>query len=152
VWVANSGQRNGSVSRIDPETLKADKPIEVVEGQVLALTYGEGGVWVAGTGLGRGDRIEVLQLDPSSSAVEGALVRLDRSGLPVRLAAGGGSVWVAQGGMEPGTLVRLDPKERRRLGAPARLAGAPTGVAVGEGAVWVSSGGRGSLVRAELSR
>ncbi|MEJ7789895.1 MAG: hypothetical protein WKF29_08435 [Thermoleophilaceae bacterium] len=102
-------------------------------------------------GLGRGDRIEVVRLNPSSSAIEGALVRLDRSGLPVRLAAGGGSVWVAQG-MEPGTLARLDPDERRRIGAPVRLAGAPTGVSVGEGAVWVSIGDSGTLVRAEAPR
>lgn len=147
VWVANSGQRNGTVSRIDPESREAGEPIEVVEGQVLALAYGEDGVWVAGTELGRGDEIAVLRVDPSSSGVEGALIRLDRPGLPVRLAAGAGSVWVAQGGSEPGTVARIDPERRRRVGSRARLEGSPTGVSVGEGAVWVSIGGAGAVTR-----
>ncbi len=147
VWVANSEQRDGTVSRIDPETLEAGEPIDVVEGQVFALAYGEGGVWVAGTAPGRGDRIEVLRVDPSSSKVEGSFIRLDRPGLPVRLAAGEGSVWVTQGGIGPGTVARIDPGERRRIGSAARLAGEPTGVAVGEGgrlglARW--AGGAGS--------
>lgn len=128
----------------------------MVKGQVFALTYGEGGVWVAGSDEIRGDRIDVLRIDPSSSEVEGSFVRLDRPGLPVRLAAGSGAVWVAQaggsglaGGAGSGTVARLDPTERRRHGSAARIPGASTGVAVGEGAVWVVIGGEGGVIRVE---
>ena len=79
-------------------------------------------------------------------------MRLDRPGLPVRLAAGEGAVWVAQAGgatisagARSGTLARLDPEERRRVGSVTRLPGAPTGVAVGEGRVWVAIGGDGAV-------
>lgn len=157
VWVANSGQADGTISRIDPETTKAGEPIDAVDGQVFALTYGEGGVWVAGSSDEiRGDRIDVLRIDPSSSEVDHSFVRLDRPGLPVRLAAGAGAVWVTQaggsglaGGAGSGTIARLDPAERRRLGSTARIPGAPTGVAVGEGAVWVVVGNEGGVIRVD---
>lgn len=156
VWVANSGQGDGTISRIDPETAKAGEPIDVATGQVFALTYGEGGVWVAGSDELRGDRIDVSRIDPSSSTVEDSFVALDRPGLPVRLAAGAGAVWVTQaggsglaGGAGSGTIARLDPAERRRLGSTARIPGAPTGVAVGEGAVWVVVGSEGGVIRVD---
>jgi DNA-binding beta-propeller fold protein YncE len=153
VWVANSGQMTGTVSRIDPESGEAGDPIEVARGQVFALTYGEGGVWVAASDELRGDQIEVTRIDPESSKPEGDFVRLDRPGLPVRLAAGAGSVWLAQAGgadissgADSGTLARVDPEQRRQLGKATGLPGPPTGVSVGEGAVWVAIGGDGALV------
>lgn len=154
VWVANSKQMNGTVSRIDPKSGTAGKPIKVAKEQVLALTYGENGVWVATTDEVRGDKIEVERIDPGSSRPEGDIVRLDRPGLPVRLAAGGGAVWVAQAGgtgigagAGSGTVARLDPARRRRVGASARLPGPPAGVSVGESGVWVATSGTGELVR-----
>jgi len=159
VWVANGAQMDGTVSRVDPGSRKAEEPIEVVDGQLFALTYGEDGVWAAGSSEMRGDRIDVLRIDPDSSEVDDKLVRLDRPGLPVRLAAGAGSVWVAQGGAgaggltggegPSGTLARLDPDERRRTGSVARLPGPPTGVSIGEGGVWTAISGDGAVVRAE---
>lgn len=152
VWVANSGQMTGTVSRIDPESGQAGDPIEVARGQVFALTYGEGGVWVAASDELRGDQIKVTRIDPESFKPEGDFVRLDRPGLPVRLAAGAGSVWLAQAGgagisagANSGTLARLDPVKRRRIGPAARLPGPPTGVSIGEGGVWVAIGGEGAL-------
>ena len=161
VWVANGAQLDGTISRVDPSSRKADAPIDVVgdEGQVFALTYGEGAVWVAGSTEMRGDRVDVLRIDPDSSELEDTLVRLERPGLPVRLATGAGSVWVAQGGAgaggltggegPSGTLARLDPDARRRTGSVTRLPGSPTGVSVGEGGVWTAIGGDGAVVRAE---
>jgi len=153
VWVANSGQMNGTVTRIDPETGEAGDPIEVARGQIFALTYGQGGVWVATSDEPRGDRIEVTRIDPKSGKPEGDFVRLDRPGLPVRLAAGAGAVWLAQAGgadissgADSGTLARVDPEQRRQIGKATGLPGPPTGVSVGEGAVWVAIGGDGALV------
>lgn len=152
VWVASSEQTNGTVSRIDPDSGEAGEPIAVAKGQVFALTYGEDGVWVAASDELRGDQIEVTRIDPDSSEPEGDFVRLERSGLPVRLAAGAGGVWVAQGGgasisagAGSGTLARLDPDKRQRIGSVTRLPGAPTGISVGEGAVWVAIGGDGAV-------
>jgi len=154
VWVANSGQMNGTVSRIDPESGEAGDPIEVARGQVFALAYGEGGVWVAASDELRGDQIEVTRIDPECSKPEGDFVRLDRPGLPVRLAAGAGAVWLAQAGgadisagANSGTLTRVDPEQRRQIGKATGLPGPPTGVSVGEGAVWVAIGGDGALVK-----
>ena len=153
VWAANSGQTDGTVSRIDPDSGEAGDPIEVAKGQVFALTYGEGGVWVAASDELRGDRIQIVRIDPDSSEPEGDLVRLDRPGLPVRLAAGAGAVWAAQAGAgisagaDSGTLARLDPDARRRVGSLTRLPGAPTGVSVGEGGVWVAIGGDGAVAK-----
>jgi len=153
VWVANSEQTAGTVTRIDPGSGEAGEPIEVASGQVFALTYGEGGVWVASSDELRGDRIEISRIDPETSEVEGEFIRLERPGLPVRLSAGMGSVWVAQGGGDPldpqgpGTVVRIDPADRRLAGEPAEIPSGPTGISVGEGAVWVVSGVEGSVVR-----
>jgi DNA-binding beta-propeller fold protein YncE len=152
VWVANSEQMNGTVSRIDPDSGEPGDPIKVAKGQVFALTYGEGGVWVAASDEIRGDEIKVTRIDPESSKPEGDFVRLDQPGLPVRLAAGAGAVWLAQAGgadissgTDSGTLARLDPEARRQIGKATDLPGPPTGVSVGEGGVWVAIGGDGAL-------
>ncbi len=152
VWVASGEQMNGTVSRIDPASGETGEPITVAKSQVFALTYGEGGVWVAASDDLRGDQIEITRIDPESSEPDGDFVRLERPGLPVRLAAGAGSLWVAQAGgagisagAGSGTLARLDPDERRRVGSVTRLPGAPTGVSVGASAVWVAIGGDGAV-------
>lgn len=153
VWVASSAQMSGTVTRIDAETGEAGEPIEVAEGQIFALTFGEDGVWVAGSDALRGDRIHIVRIDPDSSEVEGAFVRLERPGLPVRLAAGEGFVWVTQSGADPleadspGTIIRIDPEERRLVGSAAEVGRGPTGVSVGERGVWVATGGDGAVVR-----
>ncbi len=56
---------------------------------------------------------------------------------PVALAVGAGAVWVADAGR--GTVLRIDPARRRRVGAAIPVGPAPLAVAVGEGAVWVAS-------------
>lgn len=153
VWVASGGQMTGTVTPIDAESGEAGDPIEAADGQIFALTYGEDGVWVAGSDALRGDLIDIVRIDPDSSEVEGAFVRLERPGLPVRLAAGEGFVWVAQSGGDlleadsPGTVVRIDPEERRLVGGAAEVGRGPTGVSVGEGGVWVATGGDGAVVR-----
>jgi len=87
-------------------------------------------------------------------------VRLDRPGLPVRLAAGAGAVWVAQAGSatggsavaaSAGEVIRIDPKRRRRIGRAASLPGSPTGISVGEGSVWLTIGGDGAVSSVDLS-
>lgn len=68
--------------------------------------------------------------------------------MPVAVAVGAGAVWVADAGR--GTLLRIDPERRERVGAPIAVGAAPFAVAVGEGAVWVA--GQTGLVRAIDSR
>ncbi len=159
VWVANGEQMDGTVSRIDPDSGEAEDPIKVAKGQVFALTYGEGGVWVAASDEIRGDEIKVTRIDPETAEPEGDFTRLGRPGLPVRLAAGAGAVWVSQAGSasggsaaaaSAGQLIRIDPNRRSRVGAAASLPGAPTGISVGEGSVWVTIGGNGAVTSVDL--
>ncbi len=56
--------------------------------------------------------------------------------MPVAVAVGAGSVWVADAARA--TLLRIDPQRRRRRGAAIPVGPAPFAVAVGEGAVWVA--------------
>jgi len=160
VWVANSKQYAATVSQIDPASGEVAAPIEVAKGQIFALTYGEGGVWVAVSDEVRGDEIDIIRIDPESAVPEGDFVRLGRPGLPVRLAAGAGAIWVAQAGSasggaavaaNAGEVLQLDPERRSRVGAAASLPGAPTGISVGEGSVWIAIGGAGRVTSVDLT-
>jgi len=156
VWVANSDQGNGTVSRIDPRTAKAREPIELVKGQVFALTYGEGGVWVAGSDETRGDRIDILRIDPSSSSeVEGSWCASTGPGSPCAWPPARGRSGRRRRAARVWRLERAQarwPVSTQRTGAGSarlRLPGAPTGVSVGEGAVWVAIGGDGAVARVD---
>jgi DNA-binding beta-propeller fold protein YncE len=73
-----------------------------------------------------------VKLDPANGA------RLDSfpvGGNPVAIAAGLGSVWVADAS---GTVTRLDPDTGAPTG-PIRVGGGPTDITVGLGAVWVTN-------------
>jgi YVTN family beta-propeller protein len=60
-------------------------------------------------------------------------------GEPVKIALGGGFVWIAttdrNGG---GTLVRIDPASARIVGVPEPISFEPHDLSIGEGGVWVS--------------
>jgi len=63
-------------------------------------------------------------------------------GTPVAVAVGSDAVWVAD--QTGGTVQRIDPETRRRVGRPIAVGRAPFAVAVGDDAVWVA-GGDGSV-------
>jgi serine/threonine-protein kinase len=64
---------------------------------------------------------------------------------PLRLAVGGGLVWVSSA--PDGTLTAIDPRSRRIAGRPLRLGTGISGVAYGAGSVWVSDPRRGEVLR-----
>jgi DNA-binding beta-propeller fold protein YncE/predicted Ser/Thr protein kinase len=66
---------------------------------------------------------------------------------PLRLAVGGGAVWVTSA--SEGTLSRIDPSSREVSGRPLRLGAGISGVAFGDGSVWVSSPRRGAVLRVD---
>lgn len=153
VWVANA--LDGTVSRIDAGSGRvAGQPIRVAEEQILALTVGVGGVWVAATDSPQNARVEVRRIDPRSGEVDDERVPVP-AGVPVGLAAGVGWVWTTDVGSSlPGTPPR--PPALRRIsdgdtpalaGGPIRLGGAPADVATGSGAVWVTSAQDRTLTR-----
>lgn len=83
----------------------------------------------------------VAIIDPASNRVVGSVAVGER---PVGIAAGNGSVWVANS--EDGTVQRIDPRTRRvvktiGIGAPA------TDVAVTPRWVWIGNGSEGTLSR-----
>jgi len=147
VWVADAV--GGDVARVDPGTgrVTGRTPVAPAQpyGQVLALTYGEGGVWVARTSARLAQPIDVLRLDPASGHVTGPILRVTgRVGMA--LAAGAGEIWATDAGnfLSPDprrapALLRIDPSRQALAGAPARVGSGPAGVAVGDGAVWVTS-------------
>jgi DNA-binding beta-propeller fold protein YncE len=95
----------------------------------------------------------VVAIDPGVNAVEGEAVRVD-AGIPVRLAAGEGAVWVTDVGRltppgrpRPASVVRIDPRARAVAGRPVRIGGSPAGIAAGAGAIWVTSARNGTVTR-----
>ncbi len=155
VWVADSTA--GHVVRVDPRSVRVAGRTPVAHaqpaGQVLALTFGEGAVWVAKTDARLAQPIDLVRLDPSTGRTSGAPLRISgRVGL--RLAAGAGAVWATDAGnaLPPvprrrPTVLRVDPR-RQALAGPAVPVGLePSGVAVGAGAVWITNAGDNSVTR-----
>lgn len=154
VWVANTA--DGTVSRVDPgERRVAGGPTRVGREQVLALSYGDGGVWVAKTDSPQADPIALVRIDPRDGDVDPEAIRVT-GGVPLDLAVGGGFVWVTDAGSalpgdrRPAALLRVDPAARALAGRPVEVGASPAGVAVGAGAVWVVTAGDGALQRVAL--
>jgi DNA-binding beta-propeller fold protein YncE len=152
VWVANTAA--GTVSRLDAATGRpAGDPVLVGDEQVLALAFGEGGLWVAKTDTPLADPIELLRLDPDSGEPDGDPVRIPGA-IPVSLAAGAGAVWATDvGNLLPGrpsrepAVIRIDPESSAILGEPIPVGANPTALAAGPDAVWVASGADGTVTR-----
>lgn len=126
VWVADNV--GNSVSRIDPESMRARTAANDVGRGPLAIAAGEGAIWVAS-----GDG-SVARVDPGSGRVTEAHADVS---LPGGIAVGDGSVWVTDSAS--GTLVQIDPDSLRTVGHPIDLGKSPFDVAVGDGMVWVAN-------------
>lgn len=152
VWVANT--QAGTVSRINPGSGRQVVTEEVADERVLALSTGVGAVWTAVTDSPQNAPVALRPLDPDSGEVrDGGDVRLP-TGLPIRLAAGLGSVWATDvGNLLPGTparspgLIRVSPDPPTLVGSTIPIGEQPTDVATGAGAVWVTSASEGTLLR-----
>ncbi len=155
VWVADAVA--GDVARIDPGSGRVVARTRVApaqpRGQVLALTYGAGGVWVAKTSARLAQPIDLLRLDPASGRVTGPALRVTgRVGL--QLAAGPGAVWITDAGnalpsapRRAPSVLRVDVRRRALVGRGVRTGPDPQGIAVGAGAVWVTDADANRVTR-----
>ena len=155
VWVANAD--GGSVSRIDPRSGRAGKPIAVGARQVLGVTVGEGRVWVARAGGPNGDRVQLVQIDPGDGALVGEPVAVP-GGVPLDLVAGNG-VWVTDSGsaigLAPGGeggVTRVDAAKGAVAGPRQRTGERPSAIALSAGGVWVVGEGSGTLTPITVAR
>src|SRR5206468_12817127 len=126
--------------RIDAGSGQAGDPIPVADQLVLALTFGEDGVWVASSDDAEARTIEVKRIDPASATLDEGATALGGAAIPVRLAAGEGAVWATLAGrtVPPGSSAKpavavLDPASRDLAAEPVAVGESPSGIAVGEG-------------------
>jgi DNA-binding beta-propeller fold protein YncE len=139
VWVTSA--TDGTLSRIDPETMRvAGKPLRLGRG-VSGVTVAAGSVWVSSPRQG-----EVLRVDPATRRVT---ARIDVGGRPGAIVAGGDRVWVADDDGAGVTAINAAGERVFKRGLPPHLA--PLRLAVGAGAVWVSSATTGAVRRIDLS-
>jgi streptogramin lyase len=152
VWVSNTA--DGSVTRIDASSGEPSDPIQVADYQVLSLSFGEDGVWVAKTDDRLARTIEVVRIDPGSSTVGDASAEVPAA-IPVQLVAGDGGVWVTLvGGVRPpdltpraGGVALVNPSMVEAPPKSLQVGDRPSGIAIGEGAVWVADSGDGTVTR-----
>jgi YVTN family beta-propeller protein len=136
LWVVTY---NG-VARLDPRSRERIAYLNVGRFP-KSIASVAGLVWVVNaTPFGKNGSL--VSIDPRTNRLTGRPIPLGRS--PGALAAGAGSLWVAD--ELEGMLVRVDPKQRRVL-ARTKVGRMPTAVAVGAGAVWVANGGDGTVSR-----
>ena len=149
-WVTTNYAGVGLLNVIRPGAQRPESvPLEYGNLSVgLAISVGEGGVWILtwGTngGIGRGSPQALLELDPDT------LQRVNRIPFYGRglwtLAAGGGSIWVAASSNSSprnSSVIRLDPRSGRiiqtiPIGSPDHAI--PCGIAATNDAVWVTVG------------
>jgi YVTN family beta-propeller protein len=123
IWVAN--RSDGTVTRIDPETLLATT-IPVGHGPD-AIAVNAAGAWVA-----NGGDNTVVRVDPETNLVASAIAVGDT---PVAVLATANALWVANADEE--TVLRLDPATGR-VKRKVRLARTPDALAAIAGRVWVA--------------
>jgi YVTN family beta-propeller protein len=179
VWVTS--ERDGTLTRLDPETGEQ-------KGRLIRLDRGVSGVAVGGkwTWVTNPRRGELLRLDPRDGQV---LKKIEVRGEPGPIALGGGRVWLAdetgkgitavnseggsvyKGGLPPQTeRLRLafgahglwatiaDAGAIRRLdpntllaSEPIRVGRGPAGVVVADGFVWVANSRSGTVSKVDPS-
>ena len=138
VWATSAP--DGTLSKIDPQTLEVTgAPLHLGIG-VSGVAVGEGSVWVSSPPSGR-----VLRVDPASRRVQ---QRIDVGGRPGAIAVGGGRVWVAdEAGAGVVAINATSGKVYKRGIAPHA---APLRLAVGAGGLWVSSASTSAVRRVDL--
>ena len=134
---------DGRVVAIDPRSEQVVAEVEVGS-QPMAITVGEGSVWVVDEGAQRLQRI-----DPGRNAL---VASIPVGFLPTGVAVSTGSVWVVSlsaPGVDGPALSRIDPTTNTNLGSISIGHGAPTGVAVAAGSLWVATRNPDTIVRVQ---
>jgi YVTN family beta-propeller protein len=138
LWTANGIL--GTASRIDPGVNAVTASVPVASRSTAGtLAVGEGGIWfVSGVGI-------LAKIDPARNRVVGnTIVGIS----PSAVAAGEGSVWVANAG--DNTVSRVNPRTTgvvRTISVGRR----PQGIAIGDGALWVSDAADGLVTRIDAA-
>jgi YVTN family beta-propeller protein len=140
VWV--SSERDGTLTRLDPETGEAiGRPRRLGEG-IAGVAVG--GKWLWATNPRRG---QVLRLDPHSGRV---LKTIEVRGKPGPIALGGGRVWVADESGRGITAVNAEGGRVHRQGLPPQ---APRlRLAYGAHGLWVTNAEAGTVRRLDPNR
>jgi ABC-type transport system substrate-binding protein/DNA-binding SARP family transcriptional activator/DNA-binding beta-propeller fold protein YncE len=126
IWVA--GDRDGTVSRIDPETHTVRATVPVGHGQ-STLAADRGGVWVANRDDGTLTRISSATNAPADGV---------RASNPTDICQLDGGLWVA--GAAAGAVLRVDSETHARRTVP--LGGDASALACGAGGVWAIAAGQ----------
>jgi streptogramin lyase len=138
VWATSAA--DGTLSRIDPETMQVvGKPLRLDRG-VSGVAFAAGSLWVSSPSRG-----EVLRVDPAKGRVT---ARIEVGGRPGAIVTGGGRVWVADDAGGGVTAIGAAGGQIVKRGIAPHVA--PLRLAVGAGAVWVSSASTGAVRRIDL--
>ncbi len=135
VWVTNSS--SATAVQLHPRTGAKLRTVRL-RGLVGGVALDAGGVWVANPGRGR-----LVRIDPEGGPTRS--IRLGPTSHTADVAAGDGAVFYLDG--ETGNATRVDPRSRRRVGSPVRVAADPGGAVVAARSLWVTDTGRGTVTR-----
>jgi len=130
IWVANVGDRDRSLSRVDLKTRSVERI--ALDATPTGLAFGFGAVWVAHGLLGTVSRVA-----PQYNGVEPIHAPFSRVGPSARgsIAVGDGSVWVAFG---DSSVSRIDPVTQRVV-ATTYAGNGPSAIAYGLGSLWIAN-------------
>ncbi len=138
VWATSA--TDGTLSRIDPETMQvAGRPLRLDRG-VSGVTFAAGSLWVSSPRRG-----EVLRVDPAKDRVTATI---EVGGRPGAIVAGGKRIWVADDA--GGGVAAINAAGGRVFKRDIPPHAAPLRLAAGAGAVWVSSATTGAVRRIDL--
>ncbi len=137
LWVSSARERRlVSIYDADPPAVADSAPLGAPP---LRLASDNLSVWATGA---ETDSLTRVLADDSRRPGT-----IDLHGEAVDVAVGPDAVWVTNGAR--GTVTRVDPVSRRRIGAPVRTGRFPTAVAVGDRFVWVVNSGDGTVARVD---
>jgi streptogramin lyase len=98
VWVANQNFGDGTLTRIDPETLDVIETIPI-GGEIGGLAVGDGYVWVTLSETGR-----LVRVNPATNEIDGVPIAV--GGAPLGLDVADGFVWIAD--QAEGEVIRVE--------------------------------------------
>ncbi|WP_220187522.1 YncE family protein, partial [Pseudonocardia pini] len=130
VWVASE---DGSLTRVDPETLVASR-IDV-GGEPAQVVVAEGAAWVR-------SRTAVTRVDAATGAVAAPVPTPEPSN---GLAVADGVLWLTHSAAN--TVSRIDARSLQPVGDPIPVGRAPRNVVVTGGSAYVGNRGDGTLTR-----